>query len=54
MACLRILCREGKGKREGVKEGGREKERKERKRCSQLPTINLFILTQLVSLKNFM
>ena len=30
LACLRVLCREEKGKREG----GREKERKERKRCS--------------------
>ena len=46
--------REGgrEGGREGERKGGREKERKERKRCSQLPTINLFILTQLVSLKN--
>ena len=34
------------GRREGRREGGRKKERKERRRCSQLPTINLFILTK--------
>ena len=37
--------RERERGREWGREGGREKERKERKRCSQLPTINLFILT---------